>query len=300
MEPRGTLFMIKIQSLLILILLAGCGEDVSSNRRLGENTTPDRTTPELGSEGSDFLHSHIHREKGSTVLTYAEEIRKTLANDLPATLYRLIPLIEKDDEGSSQNVITLDEIGRPNTDCGTGTFSGIDARITDCFQKNAEKALWEGVRYGASGEGTWKLISRNSSKEIWLDAETGMVWSYLIPSSMNWCKASGNSESLTPTTTVDCSTLGAQVSACVGASLSEMADQVKWRLPTRNDYLQADLNGLRFVLNRENNPGLWTATIRGTSSGRSEAWIYSSKEGTLLSDKLENEKQVRCIGVPVR
>lgn len=293
--------------LILLTLAVGCNEDVTSNRRLGDNRTPTETTrPELGTEGSENVRSHVHREKGSAILSYAEEIRKTLANDIPPKLYRFIPLMEKDDEGSSKNVTTIDDVGRPSTTCGSGAeFAGIDARITDCFQKNAERALWDGLRYGASGEGVWKLVLKNGPKELWLDGRTGMVWTHLMKSStgvdnFNWCKASGNTENDTNEIKTDCNEIGEGESVCSGITMEEVKDQIKWRLPTRNDYLQADLNGLRFVLRKESERGLWTATIRAASEGRSEAWVYNSKEGTLTSGTLSTERQVRCIGAPVR
>ena len=99
----------------------------------------------------------------------------------------------------------------------------------------------------------------------------------------------------------NCSTLSELQSTCVGKTLDLLGAQVKWRLPTRNDFLQADLDGLRFVMKKENETlGLWTSTIRGASQKRSEAWVYHSLEGTLSADDLDTEHAVRCVGAPVR
>lgn len=293
-------------SLSFLCLLASC-EDVSSNRRQGQNRNPERDRPEIGSEGSENLRSHIHRERGSAILSYAEEIQKTLGRDLPQISYRIVPLMEKDDEGSLKNVATVNDLGRPTVSCGRGDgFAGIDARITDCFQKNADKALWEGYRYGAAGESTWKLVTRNGSeKEMWLDLRTGMVWSYLRADTeenklFNWCKASGNDQNSSTELLIDCNELAEGESVCAGELLEEVGSQIQWRLPTRNDYLQADINGIRSIFPKEADAGLWTATIRAASEGRAEAWVYSTKEGTLSAGPLSSERFVRCIGAPVR
>lgn len=291
--------------LALIPFLVSCGEDVSSNRKKGTPQSERYTPAAEGSNGDDNLRSAIHREKGSPVLSYADEIAKTLARDLSVSLYRAIPSMEKDDEGSNKNVTTMTNIGRPSVSCGLGAnFAGIDARVTDCFLKNKEKALWEGHRYGASGEGTWKLVSLSADgkKETWFDGRTGMVWSELHEKA-NWCKASGNTENMTTTELIDCNNLNDTTSGeeiCINAVTEGIGNQIKWRLPTRNDYLQADLNGLRFVLKKEGDPGLWTATMKAKVAGRTDAWVYHSKDGTLTSSNLATELQVRCIGIPVR
>lgn len=285
-------------ALVLLTSLVSCGDDVAKGKRNGTKS-PGTSTPITAETAT--IHSQMHREKGASILTYAEEIKKTLANEISAKLYRSIPSMEKDDEGSSENVITIEDIGRPNTVCGTGTgFIGINARISDCSKKNADKASWDGKLYGASGEGTWKLVVNTGTKEFWLDEKTGMVWSHVL-ATVNWCKASGNTENNTTEIVVDCNDIGEALSSCSGKIFDEVGDQIKWRLPTRNDFLQADINGLRFVMKKEAEAtGLWTATIRAASSGRNEAWVYNSKEGTITSGLLTTNRHVRCIGAPIR
>jgi hypothetical protein len=292
-----------IFALTALLPLISC-EDMLSNRKMAQS--PEITRSDVGTEGIYALRSHIHREKGTKTLSYADEIQKTLRGDLPASIYRVIPLMEKDDEGSKENVVTVNELGRPDFNCGSGdSFIGIDPRIVDCSEKNGAKALWEGFRYGAAGESTWTLVMRNNSKEIWLDGRTGMVWSHLIVTAedkkiFNWCKASGNDQNNTTIAVLDCNELGIGESLCAGQVFEEIGEKVNWRLPTRNDYLQADINGFRFVFVKEESQGLWTATIRALSDGRKEAWVYESKEGTLSGGVLSSLRHVRCIGAPTR
>lgn len=291
-----------IMSLGLLTVLVSCG-DVSSNNKMGTNNSPERSIPGIGGDnGSEGQRSQIHREKGASVLAYSEEILKTISGDLSASNYRIIPSMEKDNEGSTANVTTATQNGRPTVTCGAlETFNGVDARITDCFLKNGDKSLWEGYRYGASGEGTWKLVALNETTEIWFDQRSGMVWSEVKTATANWCIASGNQEDDSDIGGVNCNELADKQSLCVDLPTTGIGSQIKWRLPTRNDYLQADLNGLRFVLKKETaGTGLWTATLVAGVSGRSDAWIYNSANGTLSSDKIQNAHSVRCIGTPNR
>jgi hypothetical protein len=284
----------------LLLTLVGC-EDVSSKRRPLPLTVVD--TPDLAAsvDPSTVLNSGLHRERGVPVLSTSDEIKKILTNNLPDKLYRQVPALEKDDEGSSTNVLTMTDLGRPQSDCGTEeALSGISARMLDCSKKNDNSFSWDGKIYGAAGEGVWKLVAKIGAKELWLDERTGLVWSYVLDS-VNWCKASGNTEMNTSSIKFNCATLSEMVSVCSGKILEPLGTQVKWRLPTRNDFLQADLNGLRFVMKKENETqGLWTSTIRGGSEKRGEAWIYNSQEGTLTADSLDSEHGVRCVGAALR
>lgn len=291
--------MMKLLTFMILAILASCGEDVGSNHKIATaGRKPEVNVPELTATNSIIL-SQLHREKGSEILTYSQEITGIINNALPDRLYRVIPSMEKDDEGSIVNVTTMNDIGRPSIDCGAGTnFTGINARIADCAEKNGDRAIWNGHRFGAAGEGNWKLVAKTEMNEHWMDERTGLVWSYLL-NPVNWCRASGNTQNNSPFNDIDCGTIGGMESICVGAILESIPEgQIKWRLPTRNDFLQADINGLRFVLPQETSSGLWTATIRASSQGRSEAWVYHSTNGTLSSANLATERQVRCVGAP--
>lgn len=287
----------------LLGLLASCN-DVSTNYRKGtiDNATPAIGTPEA--PVSIISYSGLHRDRGANVLTTAEETQHLLNNTLPST-YRTIPSMEKDDEGSTSNVITVSSQGRPGNSCGVANSSlNVSARIADCAQKNGTLASWNGTINGAAGEGSWSLVSRDDSgHEIWLDSRTNLVWSDVMVDAaggnvFNWCKASGNTESNSATLTIDCNTLNAGENVCIGASTAGIGDQIEWRLPTRNDFLQADLNGSRSVFKKETSVGLWTATMVAAVAGRTQAWVYSTANGTLQPGDLNTNRQVRCIGTP--
>ncbi len=287
---------------LSIAVIVSCGEDSGSNRRGG---VADKITPGATATDNAGVLSYVHRTRGNPVLTVAEEINNTLKNEYTAA-YRFVPLMGKDDEGSYLNTRSVQTLGRPATDCGiSSSFSNIDERIADCAAKNSSQATWTGSEYGASGESTWRLVSRDSSTtEVWFDSHTGLVWSDVIAKD-NWCKASGNEEPLTGTQAIDCLAEGTGASLCINLNLAGYGGNVKWRLPTRNDYLQADLDGLRFLRKTANDEidSYWTATMASDPKGtvsRTKAWLYSPAQGTLKSDTLTVAHEIRCIGIPVR
>jgi hypothetical protein len=83
-------------------------------------------------------------------------------------------------------------------------------------------ATWNGASAGNSGEGVWKLVTRNTPQgtctssvnscrpvEVWQDQRTGLLWSSLVAGGYastgggqvadNWCRAAGNDQSTTVT-----------------------------------------------------------------------------------------------------
>lgn len=277
--------------LLILTILIGCGNDASKGRIIDND--PTRTTPGATPDATG-INSYIFRSKNTDIISAGSEITQILNNTLPAN-YRTIPSMETDDEKSATIVTTL---GRPNVVCGdTTTATTINTRITDCGAKNGTLAVWDARANGTSGEGNWLLVKvTTDQKEIWLDTRTGLVWSDVVTSG-NWCQASGNIQSPTPSATIDCNTLSSGISVC--ANLDTLNGNIKWRLPTRNDYLQADLDGARAVL-KPVPTGLWTATMESGVQGRTNAWVYELSSGTLSGQKVDNVLDIRCVGAPVR
>lgn len=295
MKPTLTLIILGL-----ITTLVSCSDNVASNSKPGNPVSPTTTTPTI--EADQFIRSHINRSRGAAVISYVEETNFILANSLP-TAYRVVPDKELDDEGTDEaNIVTRETLGRPQVVCGVGTFENITARISDCSAKNGATALWSGTQNGASGEGDWQLVAKtDGNKELWFDARTRMIWSDEINLSgittFNWCQAAGNDQNATETSVVDCNATAQGISVCHNLVMEEIGTQVEWRLPTRNDYLQADLDGLRFVLRSTSTTGYWTATLKANVVGRSEAWKYQST-GTLTTGNLTTTTAVRCVGVP--
>lgn len=256
-----------------------------------------------------------------------------------STGYRAIPDILLDDDGTngSSNVVVVNRTGWNVNTCGT-TQSTIAERISDCASHSiiGPESTWDGGTKGNSGQGVWKLVARSGSmsggkgKEVWQDQRTGLLWSSLISSNLNWCKSSGsNFISGNPTAQDDpgdfCDNATYQnvgtvpakaISACFDdgeinytqtdidiningkAGLgSTSVPSVYWRLPTSYDYHIAEVNGIRFVLPETLSSGSmeWTATLL-YSPTRSNAVVFSTVSGAADSMSRDSNTSVRCVG----
>ncbi len=272
-----------ILTAVVFTTIVGCGEDVGGKRRgVVEIDNPTLTTDTF------IVPSHMHRTMELDLLASHTEIEEVVAATLPAG-YRSVPVMALDDEGTDgKNIRSRTNLGRPLTDCGMGPDVTISARISECNSINGSRASWNFLT-SAAGESVWRLVTKIGASEMWLDIRTGHIWSD-IADTTNWCNASGNKEI---GTAVNCLTAGVN-NSCVGRTILGIPG-IKWRLPTRNDYLQADLDGLRFVLKTAGSP-FWTATLNSATADRSEAWTYNQAQGTLEKANLNQDRQVRCIG----
>lgn len=213
-------------------------------------------------------------------------------------------------------------------DCGlSGT---IEQRITDCSYR------WDGQALGNMGQSIWTLVARKKATattrefRVWLDERTGLIWSsaLLDPANeggTNWCQASGNIQNVSG---VDCSpgsTSGLQpiqpISMCAEAPGLDsngfdgpkggLRAEVEWHLPSRNERLQAEINGLYFVLSpteaSAQSGGEWTATTayQAASGGFSDTpgayiTVTSPFDGLLIAVQHRSDTMpgVRCVGRP--
>lgn len=189
------------------------------------------------------------------------------------------------------------------------------------------EAVWKLVsRTGAN------VSSRG--REVWQDQRTKMVWSSLVSNTANWCIATGkNNITGNPVAEADpdnmcenpikqndtASGLPA-ISACYedGGVLFTDVDNitspnsidpagkaglgfsstpsVKWRLPTRNDYYQAEIDGIRFVMPDmlDLNNWEWTTTI--STLPTNEAYGFHSDTAETSLRARWNGDSVRCVG----
>lgn len=291
--------------------------------------------------GNGDWGSGAHRNIDTPQIGSAAEASQYAANgslpNLPAG-YRTVPKIATDDDGldpsTNLNVEAVDRTGWGTTSCGITQVTVID-RITDCSSVFGGNALWNGAVSGNAGQGIWKLVSRSTDKsgskgrEVWRDERTGLLWSSIIGTATNWCKAAGSSNATNvsasikesdPSSICDNGTYQNQttaISGCfegagftttdatidnlgkVGMNLagSGTSPKIAWRLPTLYDYEVADANGLRFVLpdlGTNGNLDEWTATI--SSSIRSRAWVYNGAQGVHSTKARTLTSAFRCVG----
>lgn len=269
-------------------ILVGCNDDMASGRNEVNNQTQ---TP----EEKTTTYSGIFREKNATQITYKTEIA---ANSV-ITNTRTIPDMRFDDDGTDgKTVSSVTALTRPSVTCGIGATESLAQKISDCVTKNDKLATWNGKIHATAGESVWNLVTFSETEagtfEIWYDSRTEMLWSDIILKEANWCQASGSDLALSDTVGVNCASLGKGQSLCTQYNPVELP-KAHWRLPTRNDYLQADLDGLRFVV-KFGVTNSWTATTSSDVAVRKRAWSYSVSSGNLMAEEMELLRHVRCIG----
>lgn len=273
-----------MKAIISLILLISCQETPSTRNY---TPSPEVERPEVSQEIS-FPRSQIHRIRGNEVISNEEEA--TSDEDT----YLTIPLIGQSDDGINSDSVVRQT--RPQKICGTNVDQNIAERIKDCQQKNLSSSTFIGKTNGNTGEGDWSLVSLDKfGFETWIDLTTKMLWSDTIDNT-NWCKASGNNQGSVEDITISCLTIGENQNICssqLSESLGSFTKLVKWRLPTRNDYLLADINGSRLVF-EQSSESFWTATVH--SLNRDQAWSINLSTGQLLPVSRDKVLSVRCIG----
>jgi len=280
----------KFQQVTVLLvsalLLVACNDDVASNRN---NPTK---LPQVTENGTVTVYSGIHRERGTAPVTYYNEI---ITNSESAKL-RPIPDIRFDDEGGDEtNVTTRTFRIRPDQICGTVISDSLKDKIAECLKINGEKSSWNGTIDAGSAESLWTLVTL-ATHEVWMDTRTSMLWTDIITNDGNWCESSGSSLSSSDHVGENCEITGQSKSLCTNYNPIELP-KVSWRLPTRHDYLQADIDGIRFVLLAGTNT-FWTATTSSDVKARDKAWTYNMRNGTLIAEPMNTTRHVRCIGTP--
>lgn len=273
----------------LLLVLVACNEAENSRRFMP--TTPNNPTRDSVESGAGTGRSQLHRLLGTVILTAEQESQS--ANNLRAG-YDNVPGLRDSDDGMG-GVPSVNLARRPQVDCGvTLTLTTIDSRIADCAAKNTDRAIWRGQINGNAGEGNWFLVARQGDgKEVWLDATTNYLWSDMVAQT-NWCSASGNDEDALKENGVSCKAIQDGMNACVGQTVQGLGEGlVSWRLPTRGDFLTADLNGARYVF-AKTAAQYWTATVNGDN--REQAWAIMQANGVLTPVARNEVRGVRCLG----
>ena len=271
----------KISSLItLLVLLFSCTEATNNNKR--KNTSGDRDGTNVDRPAGtavfkDVMPSHISRDRGAMQLTYTEINELFKSGGIDGNInYRAVPAEARDNTGESSVAL------RPSNECGTNPdFSSIRASLNHCTTQNNGTHLWKGEDFGISGEGNWSLIAvkKNPDMMVWMDQRTELLWSHTIARA-DWIDASGNNNANFPCENIDI--------------LPQ--ENVAWRLPTRNEFLQADINGYQniFVLEDQDDEIYWTAT---SAKNTDNAWTIRISNGVLAEvDKDTNTVAVKCVG----
>ena len=250
---------------------------------LGELLTGKLSLSSLSSSKS----LRVSTADASLVSTQKQDAENSLSN-----IYSFVPTISVANiHGDFTGITQVDPTAY--SDCGTSQ-STIAERIADCLDSNPSSSSWDGRINANSGEGTWTLVSKTSSDNfVWKDENTGLLWSDVISpaGSVYWCVASGNSAASTYCQPGAAQQPASPESLCyedAALTTPASADDAKgglnkddhgviWRLPTKGDLLQAELDGLRWIYLdfTVNSTTLWASTILGNDVGTS--WTMNSR-----------------------
>lgn len=225
---------------------------------------------------------------------------------------RLVPDVSVDDEQVGYNFndalrkyTNRDEPQSfPTEDCGLS--GSIETRVKHC------NTLWTAALGSWSGASNWALVSLSGSQRVWRDERTQMLWSDVIGESEH-CAASGNSQNVGFDCSANATSLCAEVdglttpdkvgsrpatySSSKGGLGLESSTPVLWRLPSREDFLQAYANGAARVVPGFVTSNQWTASVY--SLNRSEGWIFfntRSGNGGFFGASRTQIADVRCVG----
>lgn len=270
-----------IFNLFLLLMLSSCLNATKNNSR-ADNAKPPINKPSQAPEqevtkSNEVLKSQAYRAKGAFIRTIIKEINANI-NGTESENYFNIPDPDRDNDNS----VTYAAV--PSNDCGLiESDVPMQDRLNDCQAKNPQSYFWDGTKNAVNGEGNWRLAYRSGSKQSWIDQSTGLLWNF-DSEKTNWENASG-------------SVKDQQLSSCTQEKIPMFQKSVAWRLPTRNEFLQADINGARFVLNTNDSIRYWSAT---SSRNKGKAWAIIHKTGELIELDQSTELEVKCIGTPLK
>jgi hypothetical protein len=144
----------------------------------------------------------MHRAKTTPSITITAESSTYAPSGTNTALpagYHPVPKIATDNDGYNTAGTQVTLVNRTGwTTCGTGTT--ISAKMAHCAATFAAgTTVWLGSGSGNAGQSSWTLVSRTGNivngmaQEVWQDNNTQLLWSSLVSTGINWCKASGNS-----------------------------------------------------------------------------------------------------------
>ncbi len=279
----------------LFLLLVGCG--AADNTRDDPNNgarEPEVTRPEVGSEVEfkPLERSMIRRVKGVNRPSYAQVKASLSGTGLPV-VYQTTPTPTPTEATPVEMIPTQ----RLSTDCGVSKDDTltINQRIIDCQSKIGQRSstTWSAFVNGISGEGNWFLVTYIDKLKVWQDASTGLLWSDIVKAG-TFVEALGRDpQDLERDILSVCSSLDDNRKAALG---NLPVKQVKWRLPNREEFLQADINGAKSVLT-DSGTNLWTASYHEDNAGDPTAWSIEQKSGILKSTPISESLNIRCIGV---
>ena len=153
--------------------------------------------------------------------------------------------------------------------------SSIDARIKDCsaFSDSTKKS---------SKNVEWNLVSRRRDAEtgkyyeVWKDSKSGLIWGDTLDNRYTHYKA---------------------VDACSssdGKRASAKITDKSFALPSKDEYVDAEKNGIRGILPNMKDRWFWSSSVLPQGSGY--AFYFYGNDGYVYFDYRDNDNDsVRCV-----
>lgn len=277
----------------LFLLLVGCGA--------AENSREDNSKPRIETVKPDdgekvvftpLERSMIRRTKGVSRILYTQVQESLKLNNLPVA-YQSTPTPEEESATAVESI----PLERRKIDCGISIDNKLTVaeRVKDCKTKigQSSSTLWSALVNGISGEGNWFLVTYIEGKKVWQDSSTGLLWSDVVGTDTFAMALGRDPADLEKEIISLCSSLNDNINPALGKL---PLSRVKWRLPNREEYLQADINGARSVLT-DSGSNLWTASFDKQFGGEYKAWSIDHKDGILASTLIDERLDVHCIGV---
>lgn len=244
---------------------------------------------------NDHLNSTQTRDKGTEQISIFAEIVNAQNGTMPGNYHQVVDPIN---DVESLSVAWL----RPAVDCGVDVaLDTVNKKVDDCIEKNGPSATWAAEFHGINGEVDWELVVKIGNNEVWRDSQTQLLWSSDMGAA-NWCRAAGDDHELSSNTvslTVKCKEINRGENFClndaIGADAKGRLENIAWRLPSRSDFMRADVNGIRNPFSFNNNFFYWTTT--SFSMDKIYSFVYGFKFGD-MEKRLKSDGQihVRCVG----
>ncbi len=275
----------ELLSITALILLISCNANQNPNVVNRENADKEETKV----TEDEAIRSQMNRNRGSDTV-----IQATIMDEVKSTKKAYYPegYSEVPSSTTTESYAEKIDISKYTTECGVlkETTSTVGERIADCRKKYTNTmgipSSWVAKNFGVSGEGNWSLVSvaidATQTPEVttlvWYDFTTRLLWSDHI-------KEATFEEAVSDFNGV-CKTFNKDNVHFLNTSY------IDWRLPTRSEFLQADINGSRYILNNLDKT-YWTSTLLTREA------VYSIKQstGNSSSTALTETHSVRCVGV---
>ncbi len=284
----------------------------------------------------DLSWSGISRTRGTAQITTGQASQATLP-----TGYREVSVLTSDDDGFDATSPVL-KMSHGGARCGINQTT-IAAKIADCgytMWNGKENGIggesnWFLVIRTSGGKEIWQDSATGLiwSENLYLGGGAEPIpndaadWCHAVGYSDNdpntICNATVNNPYINTSYCVESNSVGARLipklstenwaagryderKGYMGFNSSGSNPRVRWRLPTRADWLQADIDGSRFVLPNFLSHFFWTATVNSTD--RTKALTYSTLSPTALTpfaltsaliyplERWKDTAWIRCVG----